>query len=274
MNLINIVVVNYNGSEDTINCIESFCSLTVHKLFLNFFIVDNNSVKIEIDLLRNYVAKFNHDYIKLNLIENNENIGFAGANNIALNELKKQKSDSTSYIWFLNNDTLINENLMVNISNHLPKDNEVFYFEMRDFNNNYVNDGLNYISRLTGKYSESKKICYTEYICGASILMKKSESIVFWDDKYFLYFEDVDYSFRLKKSGYSFKKINNVYYNHKINASSNKVTKTTFYRLESQKRFMKKYGYSYLFFYISKFFYLLITGRKGELKYFINSKYV
>lgn len=253
MPFIYVILINYNGSADTINCINS-----LSKSFnsnLKIVIVDNASK--EEDLLK--LEKFCYGNENIVLIKSNENIGFAAGNNLAIDYIEKNITlQENQYIWFLNNDTLVTEILSKNIKNKLPKDNEVLYFEMRNFNNEIVNDGLNYVSLLTGKYSGIKKKNYCEYICGASIFLKRKTSIPRWDDTYFLYYEDVEYSLDLKKIGYSFIKGEDCYYLHKVNGSSRYNPKTNLFRLMSQKKFMRRHGKNYCLYYIMKVIYFII----------------
>lgn len=269
--IVHIILVNYNSSKDTICCIESIKKSNKEFFKCNIIIVDNNSNDSEQIILEHFIKSFNEELITLNLIKNPENVGFAAANNIGLDYIEKLCS-SSDYIWFLNNDTQVNTELLCSIKNSLPEKHEVLYFEMRNFDYEFVNDGLNYISLSTGKYYEVKKKNTEPYIVGASVFLRYCENFPRWDDSYFLYFEDVAYSFLLKSRNYKFIKLPDVYYLHKINASSGKNSKTLLIRIQSQKKFMKEYSPHYFLFVIMKVFYLIIQLRFKEVKSFITFK--
>ena len=256
---LSIILVNYNTFNDTETCIKSLLENNNGYFDLKLIVVDNNSKKEIHDKLIN----LSND-LKFNLISNNDNYGFAKANNIGL-----QYTSDSDYIWFLNNDTKIEKGFFERLYQKLPNDNEVLYFSMYDFNKSFVNDGLNYVSLRTGIYSETKKKGYIPYIVGASIFLKNTTKVPRWDEQYFLYYEDVEYSISLLKNGYFFKNIPELYYLHKINGSSGCNPKTNFFRIQSQKKFMKKHGKNYAMYFLLKCFYYALRFKTKELKAFL-----
>lgn len=260
---IKIIFVNYNTYEDLENCIESLFHNNKGLFNLEIVVVDNNSKKEIVNELERFCLLKN-----VHLIKNEENLGFAKANNIGLQYIQEENSDN-SFIWFLNNDTKVEAGFFERLKENLPKINEAVYFEMRNFNNEFVNNGLNYVSLKTGRYSESIKKGYIPYIVGASIFLRNSEFIPKWDEDYFLYYEDVEYSISLKKNNYILKKIPNMYYLHKINGSSGCNPKTNVFRIRSQKRFMKKNGRCFIHYYIMKVMYYLVRFQFTELTAFL-----
>lgn len=263
--IIYVIMINYNGIEDTEKCIESIYSSNNNLFTIKTIIVDNASSVSNKERLRSLTAD-NND---IEVIYNTSNFGFAKANNIGLSYIhSKYGFEDNSFLYFLNNDTLLNRSLLQALEANLPSENEVLYFEMRSFDNKYVNNGLNYLNPYFGRYRETYKKKYIEYICGASIFLKNTDKVPFWNDEYFLYFEDVDYSLRLRNSGYVFRKLNNVFYNHKVGASS-KNSKVNSYKIQSQKKFMKENGKCYLLFCFCKFFYLLLKFKISLLREFV-----
>lgn len=264
-NRINIILVNYNSYTDTENCIKSILKYNKEIFDIEIIVVDNNSNKSVKEVLRNICENF-----CIKLIENKENYGFAKANNIGLKEIKNN-NNSSDYVWFLNNDTKIENGFFEKLNENLPKSDEVLYFEMRNFSNEFVNDGLNYVSPWTGRYRETFKKNYITYICGASIFLKLSDKVPLWNEDYFLYYEDVDYSIRLKKMGYTFVKPNGLYYLHKVNGSSALNSKTNAFRIQSQKKFMTKNGKNYFIYFLLKIMYYTFRLKFKDLRNFIKS---
>lgn len=99
---VSIVILNWNGLEDAIKCLDSLRVI----IYSNYevIVVDNGSEGGEADILE----KRYRGYIRL--VRNKENLGFAGGNNVAIGEvIKEGKSD---YILLLNNDTLVTERFL------------------------------------------------------------------------------------------------------------------------------------------------------------------
>jgi GT2 family glycosyltransferase len=203
---------------------------------------------------------------KIKVIINEKNYGFSKANNIALNFVPYGQ-----YVWFLNNDTIINQNLVDKIKNNLPDNKTVLYFDILDFDQKKESSGIHYISLLTGSSSSNKKFLFKEYICGASIFLQYSENMPKWNDKYFLYFEDADFSLQLIKKGYIFKHIDDCFFLHKISASSSKNIRINEIKLTSQVIFMRNHAKYFALFIFLKILYLFFLCRFKELLLLINS---
>ncbi len=269
MEKLNIIMVNYNGSADTLHCLESLRKSNNDYFSIRIILIDNNSEHEDTKKIESYLSEAPFHNLCVHFIKNSRNVGFAAANNIGLAFLKKNNFYS-GYIWFLNNDTEISGALLQKMKDTLPAENQALYFEMRNFQNTFYNNGLNYISLLTGRYSETEKKKYVPYICGASIYVKATERLPLWNEAFFLYFEDADYSIQLRKLKFSFVQLQDAFYRHKISASSGKNQKAVIYRLESQIKFMRTHGKNYLVYVILKSLYLMSRFRFSELKVLLN----
>lgn len=266
--MLNVILVNYNSSLDTINCIKSLLDSSNNNS-IRVYVFDNASSEENKDILVKYQNCIEKNNKNIFFYYSKDNLGFAAANNFWMRSIANGE-----FIWILNNDTLVNIELLKKVYNNLPEDNEVLYFDCFDFNNNFHDTGLHYINLYTGRYHVRKKFkSDEEYICGASFIVKKTEKLPLWNEDYFLYFEDVDYSFALKKLKYRFIHLENCYFNHKISASSKKIRKINRIKLRSQIMFMKKYGKNNIIFFMVKIFILLIKFDFQSLQYFIKEFY-
>jgi GT2 family glycosyltransferase len=250
-------MVNYKSSEDTICCVDS-----IKKCKFNYkiIIVDNSVDEYEYKKLKSLECE------NVKIIQNEENYGFAKANNIGLKYILNNQ-----YVWFLNNDTKINQNLVNKILEHLDhssNEKTVFFFDILDFNGQKESNGVHYINLLTGSICTRKKIFYKRYICGASLLLCFTNDMPKWNENYFLYYEDVDYAFQLQKNRYKFVYINDCFVNHKIGGSSknNKIIKI---RLLSQYYFIKNHGTCFFLYFIMKNIYFFLSGRIEEFLYLL-----
>lgn len=95
-----IIILNWNGLKDTLECLESVFKLD----YLNFevIVVDNGSTDDSV----NVILK---TYPQVRLIENRENLGYTGGNNIGMRYAIERDAD---YIWLLNNDTIVEEDTL------------------------------------------------------------------------------------------------------------------------------------------------------------------
>ena len=105
--LVSVIIVNWNGRDDLDECLKS---LKVSKYKnLEIIVVDNGSTDESMDLVKN-------KYKCVKLIENKENMGFAGGNDVGV------KFASGKFIYLLNNDAIICENSIASLVQIMEKD--------------------------------------------------------------------------------------------------------------------------------------------------------
>lgn len=250
--MLNIILINYNSTDDTINCVNSIIDSNSF-IEIKIQIFDNNSEEQEKNKLDFFVndkkQRLNEFTNDIEVFFSNENLGFAYGNNYFM-----KKANLDDYIWILNNDTLVNLNLIEAISKNLPNKKEVLHFDCHTFNDEFHDSGLHYVNLLTGQSKMKKTNRFDfEYVCGASFIIQKTESMPFFDESYFLYYEDCDYGMLLNQNGYNYKKLDNVHFLHKIGGSGEKQKKKiNLIQLRSQVLFMKRYSTNYFFYLFIK----------------------
>lgn len=180
-----IVVVGYQGGEDLIKCLES----------LRLAKVPSGWSK------------------KVVVIDNNQtNRGFAKAANIGL---KKAIKDKTEAVMLLNQDTVVEKDFLIPLlKNSADIVGPVIKFRR---GGKWVYDYGGKINWLFGRtvHLESQKAKVKrqnnnlkfkniDYISGCAMLIRRPvmEKIGLMDERYFLYFEDVDFCLRAKKAGF------------------------------------------------------------------------
>ncbi len=104
---ISIIIVNWNTKELLAECIDSIYASPPGGEF-DIWVVDNSSSDGSTDMIR-------ERYPEVNLIDNEENIGFAKANNQALRKCQGK------YVLLLNPDTAVETNAIVNLVSFLEK---------------------------------------------------------------------------------------------------------------------------------------------------------
>lgn len=188
-----IIIVNYNSNRLLYNCINSILS-NIKTVKLEIIVVDNCSSDNSLDICKTLTDK------RLKLIESKENLGFARANNIGVN------NSSGHILHFLNPDTELDGNI-INDYNRILKDqlnNQEFVYvnPMRNldgtvnYGKNFIPDTLNYLSYLF--YRRKTKW----YYIGATVIMsRKAFDIVGgWNNHFFMYEEDTDLFYRINKN--------------------------------------------------------------------------
>src|SRR3990172_1565611 len=93
---VSIVILNWNGLDDTLECLEALRSCTYPNC--ETIVVDNGSAGDQVRRLRQKVASGVH------IIENPENYGFAGGCNVGIRFALSRGAD---YVLLLNNDTIV-----------------------------------------------------------------------------------------------------------------------------------------------------------------------
>ena len=92
--LVAIVVLNWNGAEDTLRCIASLARQT-HPNF-RILVVDNGSTDGSTERLRALGDR-------ITLIESTKNLGYTGGNNLGM---ARAMADGADYVWLFNNDAI------------------------------------------------------------------------------------------------------------------------------------------------------------------------
>ena len=103
-----VVILNYNGLENTLECLESIkkCEQLAHKI--EIIVVDNASQDGSQEALSNLKDIY--------LVQNADNLGYSGGNNVGI---KKALGRNAQAILILNNDTLAEKSLIINLAQAL-----------------------------------------------------------------------------------------------------------------------------------------------------------
>ncbi len=216
-----LVVLYYKDQKATFELLETLKDVKKETFDLRTIIIDNypqDPIKISPS-----------DYKELNLrvIYNKENLGFSGGNNIGITESIKNGAD---FILILNNDTLVDPNFIEELIK-VSEDNKncgivspKIYFEKGyEFHKDrykkgdlgkviwYAGGSIDWgnvlgIHRGVDKVDDGSwdKTEETQLATGCCLLIKREvlEKVGGYDDKFFLYFEDADFSERTKKEGF------------------------------------------------------------------------
>ena len=232
---LSIIILSYNTKDLTLDCLKSIFLQYEKELKEGIFeivVVDNAST----DGSPSAISKFqlslsNKESVKI--IENKENYGFSKGNNIGA------KAARGEYLLFLNSDTEIqdkgflrmiefmdlNERVGI-LGGRLVSPNKSFQRSGGNFYNAF-NLGLflfggGKLGFLTKSPSQITKI---DWVSGASMMIKRSvfKKIGGFEEKLFMYMEDMEICFRARKKGFVTYFYPNVELLHKERGSSNRA---------------------------------------------------
>lgn len=213
---ISIVIVNYNVKDLVDNCVASIYKANNNEYDIEIFIVDNNSIDGSVE----HIAC---KYPTVKIIRNDKNIGFSKANNLAL------KICEGRYVLILNPDTVLEEGTFEKLIGFCEKDEKVGAVTSKLILVNGKLDsacrrsfptpsvaiprilGLSKLfpeSKIFGKYNltylDENKTFEVDAICGAFMFIPRQvlDKVGLLDEDYFMYGEDLDLCFRIKKLGF------------------------------------------------------------------------
>lgn len=226
--MFSIIIINYNCSLDTIECLESLRNSD--NTNFQIILVDNNSTDDSVKKLDFYFEKVFREIntnvnqkstservrqfsgintkIELSFIISPTNVGFAGGNNIAINYLLNYEFiNDEDKIFLLNPDTIIQEDC-INELNMIGKD--TFIAGCRIVG--YENPNLDYfgaykfkpftckLNRISDSNTKSEDI---DYIHGGALLtnVRTIKKIGVLPSEYFLYWEETDWCTMAKRAG-------------------------------------------------------------------------
>jgi GT2 family glycosyltransferase len=240
--MVTIIILNWNGLKDTIDCIESIKVNTYPEYCI--VVVDNGSKGVDAQVL---CERYN-DSIKV--ICNEKNLGFSGGMNAGINYALKELKQH--YILLLNNDTIVDPdflNQLISVADEDPTIGitgpKVYYFNEPT----HIQEAGNLINMYRGQIrtaghfgSDEETVKQVDYF-GPCILIRNEviHKIGILDEDYFCYWEDADYGIRTKKAGYKVVYVPKSKIWHKVEKSTQgKTGFVEYYISRNRFRFMKK----------------------------------
>lgn len=235
------VVLNWNQKDLTLACLASLQAQD----YTNFVVVlvDNGSID-------GSVAAIRAQYSDVTLIANETNLGLAVANNQGIRCALDMGSD---YVVLLNNDTIVAPDMLTQLVAVAEKDATVgfagptmFYYDQPqtiwctagrvDWSNGgsfLVRNNMN-ISILDGLAIEE-----VEFIPACAVLIRTSvfEAIGLIDERFFIYFDETDFTQRASRAGWRSVYVPQATMWHKVSATMGSVSPTTDYYM-SRNRFL------------------------------------
>lgn len=221
-----VILVNYNGRQYNTACIESLLRQQ-GSYEQKIIIVDNASKDDSMQIIRNRFES--EERVETVLLD--DNYGFSYANNVGIRRAGEWNAD---FVLLLNNDTEAEEDMLVQLmacakrhpgSVVAPK---IYYNDRRNILWSAGGDVSPFIRKVRhigldqedkGQFDEERPI---EFATGCCLLLPRTviQTAGLLDERFFLYYEDTEYCFRLRKKGIEIYYCPQAGLYHKVGASS------------------------------------------------------
>lgn len=278
---LSIITVNYNGVKDT-------CALIGTIPFddnMEVIVVDNGSKEDEAALIK-------QQYPHVRVIRSEENLGFAGGNNLGI------RAASGKYLYLINNDTLLYSGVRSEVSgeeffqpliNRLESDKRIgiacpmIRFAWKPQTIQFAgytplstitlrNHAIGFGEEDQGQYNQARR---TPYAHGAAMMIKREalECVGLMPECYFLYYEELDWSMMFTRAGYQIWYEPNCTIFHKESCSTGAdsplrtyyITRNRFLYAKRNSQPIQRYAtYAYLF---------VVVGIRDVVKYTLNRRF-
>ncbi|QQR77408.1 MAG: glycosyltransferase family 2 protein [Candidatus Moraniibacteriota bacterium] len=198
--LVFILILNYNGRATLPSCLRSIFHLN-YPLF-RVVVIDNASIDGSFEQAKKA-------YPKAHFIRNSENVGFARGMNVGIRFALDQRAE---YLWLINPDAVIPKDSLYPLVSVLERHGDVGMVSpfITAPGNKSLWFGGGKISWLRMRAIHTPPRSHTMpfetgFLSGCAPLIKASvfRIVGLFDERFFLYYEDVDLSYRAKKSGFS-----------------------------------------------------------------------
>ena len=263
---LSIITVNYNGLKDTCALIDS---ITFNE-DMEVIVVDNGSKENEASILQDR-------YPNIKVIRNDKNLGFAGGNNLGI------KAAKGKYLYLINNDTFFkkfNPKSLIRRLESSPIIGMVCPKIRFAWENNPIQfAGYTPLSPITVRnraigFGEEDKGQYdtphqTPYAHGAAMMLKREviDKVGLMPECYFLYYEELDWSMMITRTGYKiwYEPASTIYHKESQSTGQNSPLRT--YYITRNRLLLVKRNWSGFTKYLSYCYLILVVATRDILKY-------
>ncbi len=199
---VGIVISNYNGWQDTVQCLESLDKQTYRDF--EIILLDDASTNDSVEQLRPHLPA------NTVFLPQQANIGFAAANNVGI---RRALADGCNWVLLLNNDTVAAPDFLETLLRETPEGAvscpKMLFLDPPDeiwFAGGELDRATGRVKHLGGHekdgpaFAEKKQVSFITFCC---VLLPRDviERVGFLDETLFMYCEDVDYCIRLADAG-------------------------------------------------------------------------
>ena len=246
--LVWIVVLNWNGHRDTVECVESCRRLQYPDR--RILVVDNGSTD-------DSDARLRDAWPDVEYLQTGANLGYAGGNNAGI---RHALARGAAAVWLLNNDARVAPDCLTHMAGALAADSrvgvvgsKVYYLDrprviasaggVVDLRAGGATRHIGSDTQETGAYATPATV---DYVPGCSMLVRRETfaTVGLLDENYFLYFEDADFCLRARAGGFTVRYEPPAVVWHREGAQQGGVYSRAFvyYFLRNRLYFMKRFA--------------------------------
>lgn len=242
--LVSIITVNFRQAKITCDFLDSLRA--INYTHYEVLLVDNGMLEDERE-------RFHQHLPAVQVINSEDNLGFAGGNNLAIQQA------SGEYLLLINNDTIVPPDFLgplVQVLEENPRAGMVspkIYFY--DQPNMLQYAGAGRINYRTGRGQDTAKRTLDEgqfealrkvnYAHGACVLIRREmlEDIGLLREDYFMYYEELDLSVRARRAGWEIYYTPAAFIHHRESSSMGKTSPLkTYYMFRNRWLFIRRFG--------------------------------
>ncbi|HZL12492.1 MAG TPA: glycosyltransferase family 2 protein [Prolixibacteraceae bacterium] len=270
---VSIITVNYNQSSVTFDLLESLRKITYPNT--EIIVVDNASPNDVPDSIKD-------KYPEITLLKSKENLGFAGGNNLGI------EKSTGEYLLFINNDTEVPADFLEPLVgfyqshpdagmispkiryHHTPE--MIQYAGYTEINLYTIrNHSIGYKEIDENQYNENR---VTAFGHGAAMMVSRKviEKVGMMPDIYFLYYEELDWGWKIRKEGFINYYVGNSVIFHKESISTGKNSPMKTYYMARNRILFTRRNSTGIQKWISIIYQIGIAGTKNMLLYLIRGE--
>jgi GT2 family glycosyltransferase len=240
-----VVICNWNKKHDLLRCIQSVLESDFQDF--DIVVVDNASTDDSVDVIKEVYSS------EVTLLSNCENLGGAGGFNAGINWALNR---GYKYVHLLDNDVIVDKQAIRESFQFMENNGDVgavgsklysYYEPYRLQELGAEIDWENfYITPLYKGYLDSSKIpliveCDYVPACSVMIRVKAIEKIGLMDEDCFIYWDDIEWFYRMKQAGYRVVSYSKSKVWHKMGAANKTNTFSTYYFWRNRINFFLNY---------------------------------
>jgi len=209
--MLSIVILSWNTEALLKQCLESLEEGCEGIGGCEVVVVDNGSTDGSSEMVRKYQIR-NTKY-KIRLVENQSNLGFAKGNNIGIKQARGK------YIMLLNSDTIVQKGSLKKMVDFLDQHGEISVVGPKLLNQDgtpqsscgqFPNLWVVFIMLFKEHFGGSRTVRYSpavsgevDWLMGAAFVAREKvfKKVGFLDERMFMYMEEVEWFYRVRKAG-------------------------------------------------------------------------
>lgn len=275
MKLVSIITVNFNQHLVTEALLESVIGENLYEN-IELIVVDNGS-------RYNPVPAWELKYPQFRFIRSDVNLGFAGGNNLAI------RMAGGAYVFLVNNDTVVTADLVPKLVRVLDSEEKagavsplIHYYDQPK---TIQYAGYTPVSFFTGRNScigqfETDTGQYdgapreTAYAHGAAMMVRREvlENVGLMDERYFLYYEELDWCERIRRAGYRILVEPSALIYHKESISVGKATGLKEFFMHRNRILFVRKNADAMVFALFFMYYLIAVVPKCLIRYMVGGR--